>query len=93
MTAVMAMIASPPGLFSTTTGWPHLADSLSANTRAVMSTPEPGPSGMMNLTGRGGQLLCRRRGAGRYQRGESEQNEPGEPKQRTAHWRFPSDFY
>ena len=36
------MKASPPGLFSTTTGWPHLADSLSANTRAVMSTPEPG---------------------------------------------------
>src|SRR5476651_2537417 len=51
MTAVIAMKASPPGLFSTTTGWPHLADSLSANTRAVMSTPEPGPSGITNLTG------------------------------------------
>jgi len=32
-----------------------LADSLSANSRAVMSTPEPGPSGTMNLTGRCGQ--------------------------------------
>src|SRR5476651_1802414 len=49
------MNASPPGRFSTTTGWPHFCDSLSANTRAVISTPEPGPSGMMNLTERCGQ--------------------------------------
>src|SRR5664280_2412853 len=48
---VKFVIPLGPGLFSTTTGWPHLADSLSANTRAVMSTPEPGPSGITNLTG------------------------------------------
>src|SRR5450756_936679 len=48
-------MASPPGRFSTTTVWPHFAVSLSANSRAVISTPEPGPSGMMNLTTRCGQ--------------------------------------
>src|ERR1700687_4394369 len=58
MTAVIAMKASPPGLFSTTTGWPHLADSLSANNRAVMSTPEPGPSGIYNTTGRCGHVCA-----------------------------------
>src|SRR5262245_45633967 len=51
----MATMPSPPGRFSTTTGWPHFAESLSANKRAPMSTPLPGPSVMMNLTGRLGQ--------------------------------------
>src|SRR5207344_181441 len=51
----MATMPSPPGRFSTTTGWPHFAESLSANSRAPMSTPLPGPSVMMNLTGRLGQ--------------------------------------
>src|SRR3974390_3778868 len=58
MTAVIATKASPPGLFSTTTGWPHFAERLSAKTRAVMSTPEPGPSGMIKCTGRCGQLCA-----------------------------------
>jgi hypothetical protein len=51
----MATMPSPPGRFSTTTGCPHFADNLSANSRAPMSTPLPGPSVMMNLTGRLGQ--------------------------------------
>src|SRR5262249_61661124 len=41
-------------LFSTTTGWPHFVDSLSATNRAVISAPEPGPSGMMKRTERCG---------------------------------------
>src|SRR6185295_4392566 len=53
---VTATTPSPPGRFSITTDWPQRADSLSASRRAVMSTPEPGPSGRMNLTGRCGQL-------------------------------------
>src|SRR6185312_9384116 len=58
----MAMKLSPPGLFSTTTDWPHFCESLSANSRAVISTPEPGPSGTMKRTGRVGQL-CAEAGA------------------------------
>src|SRR5689334_15674334 len=38
------------------TGWPHLVDSLSANSRAPMSTPLPGPSVTMKWTGRVGQF-------------------------------------
>ena len=61
---VIARIASPPGLFSTTTGLPHLAESLSARTRAVMSTPEPGPSGTRKRTLRCGQVwVCACAGA------------------------------
>src|SRR5674476_1248600 len=64
MTAVIAVKASPPGRFSTITVCPQLADSLSANTRAVMSTPEPGPSGITNLTRRCGQVcVCADDGA------------------------------
>src|SRR6187551_528172 len=51
----MATMPSPPGRFSTTTGCPHFAESLSANSRAPISTPLPGPSVMINLTGRLGQ--------------------------------------
>ena len=47
---------SPPGLFSITTGWPHFWVSFSANTRAPMSAPAPGPNGTMNFTGRVGQV-------------------------------------
>src|SRR6185295_11309815 len=54
-TAVMATKASPPGLFSTTTGCPHFAASLSATNRAVISTPEPGPRWIIKRTGRWGQ--------------------------------------
>ena len=60
MTEVIATKASPPGLFSTTTGWPHFADRLSANTRAVISAPEPGPSGMTTLTARCAIAFLRR---------------------------------
>ena len=51
----MATKPSPPGRFSTTTGWPHFAASFSAISRAPMSAPEPGPSGRMIFTGRCGQ--------------------------------------
>ena len=47
---------SPPGLFSITTGWPHFCVSFSANSRAPMSAPAPGPNGTMNFTGRVGQF-------------------------------------
>src|SRR6476661_1998465 len=52
---VMASMPSPPGRFSTTIGWPHFCDSLSANMRAPMSTPLPAPSVTMKRTGRVGQ--------------------------------------
>src|SRR5687767_14769733 len=59
-------MASPPGLFSTTTGLPHFAASLSAISRAVMSTPEPGPSGTMKRTERVGQdCVCASAGVDR----------------------------
>ena len=54
----MATMPSPPGRFSTTTGWPQRADSLSANSRAPISTPLPGPSVTMNRTGRFGQVCA-----------------------------------
>ena len=55
----MATRLLPPGRFSTTTGWPQiLAWSLSANSRAPMSAPAPGPNGTMNLTGRVGQVCA-----------------------------------
>src|SRR5258707_11682740 len=47
---------SPPGRFSTTTGWPQRADSLSAISRAPISTPLPGPRVTMNRTGRIGHV-------------------------------------
>ena len=54
--AVTATTPSPPGRFSITTDWPHFAASRSPSSRAVMSTPAPGPSGgEMNRTGRCGQ--------------------------------------
>ena len=54
---------SPPGLFSTTTGWPHFCDSFSENSRAPMSAPAPGPNGTMNFTARVGQACCACAGA------------------------------
>src|SRR6266545_5511092 len=58
MNALMATIPSPPGRFSTTTGLFQRAASLSANSRAPMSVPLPGPSGKINLTVRWGQLCA-----------------------------------
>src|SRR5262245_30711022 len=48
-------MASPPGLFSTITDWPHRLESRSAIKRAPRSAPEPGPSGHMSFTVRCGQ--------------------------------------
>ena len=59
----MATMPSPPGRFSTTTDWPQRADSLSANSRAPISTPLPGPSVTMNRTGRFGHASAAARGA------------------------------
>ena len=56
--ALIATMPSPPGRFSTTTGWPHFADSLSAISRAPISTPLPGPSGRMSFTDRVGQFCA-----------------------------------
>jgi hypothetical protein len=53
--ALIARIASPPGRFSITTGRLHLRDALSLRTRAVVSTPLPGPSGKIHVTLRCGQ--------------------------------------
>src|SRR5262245_9026604 len=54
----MATMPSPPGRFSITTAWPQSFCSLSAKSRAVRSTPEPGPRGRMNLTVRSGQACA-----------------------------------
>src|SRR5580700_6471802 len=51
----MAIRPSPPGRFSTITGWPQRWVRRSANTRAPISVPLPGPSVTMNLTVRVGQ--------------------------------------
>src|SRR5579871_918048 len=51
-------MASPPGRFSTTTGLPQRAVSRSANSRAPISAPLPGPSGTMKRTLRWGQDVC-----------------------------------
>ena len=72
---VIATKPSPPGRFSTTTGWPHFAASFSAISRAPMSAPEPGPSGRMMRTGRVGQILRRRGQSGQRQR-DSAMREP-----------------
>src|SRR5262249_32630588 len=55
-TAWMAMMLSPPGRLSITTGLPQRSDNFSWIRRAPMSAPAPGPNGMMNFTGRCGQL-------------------------------------
>src|SRR5687768_9549230 len=54
MKALMATMPSPPGRFSTTTDWPHFLASASPTSRAVRSTPEPGPSETMKRTLRSG---------------------------------------
>ena len=53
----MATMASPPGRFSTTTGWPQRWVRRSANSRAPMSEPLPAPSVRMNRTGRVGHFV------------------------------------
>src|SRR5262245_39845179 len=59
----MATKPSPPGRFSTTTGLPHRADNRSANKRAPMSAPAPGPNGTMNFTVWSGQTSAAEAGA------------------------------
>lgn len=41
-TTSVPMMVPPPGLFSTTTGWPRTAASLSATMRAEVSVEPPG---------------------------------------------------
>jgi hypothetical protein len=45
--ALIAMMPSPPGRFSMTTGWPHFLAKRSAASRPPMSAPLPGPSDTM----------------------------------------------
>src|SRR5262244_1893288 len=54
---------SPPGRFSTTTGWSQRVLSRSPSSRAPMSTPDPGPSGTRNFTVRCGQTCAADGGA------------------------------
>src|SRR5439155_126947 len=54
----MATRPSPPGRFSTTTGWPQRLAKRSAISRVPISTPLPAPSVTMNLTGRCGQICA-----------------------------------
>ena len=46
-----ASVFEAPGLFSTTTVWPHIGVSLSATARAIWSVPPPGEAPTSNLTG------------------------------------------
>ena len=54
----MATMPSPPGRFSTTTGWFQTFGSRSARSRMPMSVPLPGPSVRISLTGRCGQVCA-----------------------------------
>src|SRR5260221_7399073 len=48
------MVPSAPGLLSITTGWPRRVPSLSATTRARLSTPPPAAYGTTMWTGLSG---------------------------------------
>src|SRR5713226_4100763 len=54
----MATRPSPPGRFSTTTGWPQRLLNRSAIRRVPISIPLPGPSVTMNLTVRCGHVCA-----------------------------------
>src|SRR4051812_46143044 len=54
----MAMMLSPPGRFSITTGLPQRCESFSWISRAPMSAPAPGPNGITKRIGRCGQLCA-----------------------------------
>src|SRR5262249_43714079 len=55
---LIATSPSPPGRFSTTTGWPQRLLRRSASSRVPISTPLPGPSVTRNFTGRCGQVCA-----------------------------------
>ena len=54
------MLPPAPGLFSTTTCWPHISDSRAPTMRPMPSMPPPGVNGTTSLTKRVGQSLRRR---------------------------------
>src|SRR5262245_42163588 len=56
--ALMATRPSPPGRFSTTTGWPQRLLNRSPIIRVPISTPLPGPSVTMNFTAPCGQVCA-----------------------------------
>src|SRR4051794_37130462 len=58
------MLPEAPATFSTTTGWPILADSRSATKRAMMSGPVPGVNGTTMRTGWSGQAKAARKATG-----------------------------
>src|SRR5882762_7420453 len=47
-----------PGLFSTTTGWPHTSCIFAATRRPMMSVAPPGGKGTINRTGREGNVCA-----------------------------------
>src|SRR5512134_3170159 len=51
----MPMLPPAPARFSTSTGWPSAAESLSPSARAVTSVEPPGGYGTMSRTGLDGQ--------------------------------------
>ena len=79
---MIAMMPSPPGWFSTTTGLPQRAERRSANSRAMMSVPLPGPSGRISFTGRVGHA-CALRGGRLRQIHQAQQDR--ESENRSAH--------
>src|SRR5215510_15510420 len=49
------MLPPAPGLFSTTTCWPHISESRAPTMRPIPSMPPPGVNGTTSLTKRVGQ--------------------------------------
>src|SRR4051812_4966182 len=52
------MLVAPPPLFSTTTCWPHCAESCAETMRAIASVPPPGGNGTTIRTKRAGQVCA-----------------------------------
>src|SRR5262249_40520974 len=52
------MLPPAPGLFSTTTCWPHISESRAPRMRPMASMPPPGVNGTMSFTTRFGQSPC-----------------------------------
>src|SRR5262245_15145386 len=50
------MLPPAPGLFSTTTCWPHISESRAPTMRPIPSMPPPGVNGTTSLTKRTGQV-------------------------------------
>src|SRR5262249_21079090 len=58
------MLPPAPGLFSTTTCWPHISESLAPRMRPIASMPPPGVNGTTSFTRRLGQAWANARPTG-----------------------------